>query len=100
MIRFFIHSFIFFLQQMNNQHFFTKLANVVTYNPNNGFMELFGHLYKTINSSAASVNGCILFKFGHFSIIVIILNEQFINVILLIYIKYKDITYTIINHKK
>lgn len=67
---------------MNNQHFFTKLANVVTYNPNNGFMELFGHLYKTINSSAASVNDCTSLRFGYFSIIVTILNEQFNNVAL------------------
>lgn len=71
---------------MNIQHFFTKLAKVIIYSPKNGFIELFGHLYKTINSSAASVNVHSVI-YGWLSTKVTTRNAQFINIVLFTYKK-------------
>lgn len=74
---------------MNVQHFLTKFEKVIIYSPKNGFIELFGHLYKTINSSAASVSvhssidEC-------FSTKVITRNAQFIKVVLFTYTKFNN----------
>lgn len=72
---------------MNNQHFFRTLTKVIIYNPKYGFIELFGHLYKTINSSAVSVSSLTSDIQERLSTKVIILNEQFINVVMFIYTK-------------
>lgn len=53
---------------VKNQHFINKLLKLVTYNPNTNFIVLCGYLYKTINSSAASINNSTSDMFERFSI--------------------------------
>lgn len=63
---------------MKDQHFLNNCEKLAINKLKTGLITLFGHLYKTINNSIASVNISMSDIFD-FSTNVIILNEQFIN---------------------